>query len=126
MDTLLQLVQTANAYLSDYILIVMLVGCGLYYSIRTRFVQVRCLGEGMRRVFGGFSLRGGKQSGGMSSFQALATAVAAQVGTGQHRRAPAAPSWWVALASCSGCGSSRSSAWPPSTPKRSWPRKPVW
>ena len=82
MDTLLQLVQTANAYLSDYILIVMLVGCGLYYSIRTRFVQVRCLGEGMRRVFGGFSLRGGKQSGGMSSFQALATAVAAQVGTG--------------------------------------------
>ena len=82
MDTLLKLVQTANAYLSDYILIVMLVGCGLYYSIRTRFVQVRCLGEGMRRVFGGFSLRGGKQSGGMSSFQALATAVAAQVGTG--------------------------------------------
>ena len=82
MDTLLKLVQTANAYLSDYILIVMLVGCGLYYSIRTRFVQVRCLGEGMRRVFGGFSLRGGKQSGGISSFQALATAVAAQVGTG--------------------------------------------
>ena len=77
MDTLLKLVQTANAYLSDYILIVMLVGCGLYYSIRTRFVQVRCLGEGMRRVFGGFSLRGGKQSGGISSFQALATAVAA-------------------------------------------------
>ena len=32
MDTLLKLVQTANAYLSDYILIVMLVGCGLYYS----------------------------------------------------------------------------------------------
>ena len=43
MDTLLKLVQTANAYLSDYILIVMLVGCGLYYSIRTRFVQVRML-----------------------------------------------------------------------------------
>ncbi len=61
----------ANAYLSDY-LIVMLVGCGLYYSIRTRFVQVRCLGEGMRRLF----LRGGKQSGDVSSFQALATAVA--------------------------------------------------
>lgn len=82
MDTLLTLVQKANAYLSDYILIFLLVGCGLYYSIRTRFVQVRCLGEGMRRVFGGFSLRGGKQAGGMSSFQALATAVAAQVGTG--------------------------------------------
>lgn len=82
METLLHIAQTANAYLSDYILIVLLIGCGLYYSIRTRFVQVRCLGEGMRRVFGGFSLRGGKQGGGMSSFQALATAVAAQVGTG--------------------------------------------
>ncbi len=82
MDALLQLVQTINMYLSDYILIVLLVGTGLYFSIRTKFVQVRCFKEGWRRVFGNFSLRGGKHGGGMSSFQALATAVAAQVGTG--------------------------------------------
>ena len=82
MDALLKLVQTINAYLSDYILIILLIACGLYFTIRTRFVQVRCFGEGMRRVFGNFSLRGGKHSGGMSSFQALATAIAAQVGTG--------------------------------------------
>ena len=79
---LLPIVQTINAYLSDYILVVLLLGCGLYFSIRTKFVQVRCFGEGMKNVFGKLSLKGGKQGGGMSSFQALATAIAAQVGTG--------------------------------------------
>ena len=82
MDALLKVVQTINMYLSDYILIVLLIGCGLYFSIRTRFVQVRCFGEGMKAVFGNFSLFGGKQKSGLSSFQALATAIAAQVGTG--------------------------------------------
>ncbi|MBP3410346.1 MAG: sodium:alanine symporter family protein, partial [Clostridia bacterium] len=82
MDALLKIVQTINMYLSDYILIVLLIGCGLYFSIRTRFVQVRCFGEGMKRVFGNFSLSGGKQKSGLSSFQALTTAIAAQVGTG--------------------------------------------
>ncbi len=81
-DFLLPIVQTINAYLSDYILIFLLVGVGLFYSIRTRFVQVRCFGEGMKKVFGNLSLKGGKQKGGLSSFQALATAIAAQVGTG--------------------------------------------
>ena len=79
---LLGIVQKINGYLSDYVLIVLLVGAGLYFSIRTRFVQVRCFGEGMRRVFGNINLHGGKQQGGFSSFQALATAIAAQVGTG--------------------------------------------
>ena len=82
MDTLLKLVQTINLYLSDYILIIMLLGCGLYFTLRTRFVQIRCFGEGLRHVFGNFSLHGGKQKSGMSSFQALTTAIAAQVGTG--------------------------------------------
>ena len=82
MDTLLKIVQTINAYLSDYILIILLVGVGLFYTIKTRFVQVRCFGEGWRRMFGNFSLKGGSGNGGMSSFQALSTAIAAQVGTG--------------------------------------------
>ena len=82
METLLKIVQTVNMYLSDYILIVLLIGIGLFYTVRTRFVQVRCFGEGMKKTFGGFSLKGGKQDGGLSSFQALATAIAAQVGTG--------------------------------------------
>ena len=82
MDTLLKIVQTVNTYLTDYILIALLVGVGLYFTIRTRFVQVRCFGEGMKNVFGKLSLRGGDQKSGLSSFQALATAIAAQVGTG--------------------------------------------
>ena len=52
MDALLKVVQTINFYLSDYILIFLLVGVGLFFSIRTRFVQIRCFGEGMRKVFG--------------------------------------------------------------------------
>ena len=79
---LLDIVKNINTYLSDYILIILLVGTGLFYSIKTRFVQVRCFGEGMKKVFGGLSLRGGKGKSGLSSFQALATAIAAQVGTG--------------------------------------------
>ena len=82
MDALLKLVVTINSYLSDYILIFLLVACGLYFSIRTRFVQVRCFKQGMRKVFGNFTLRGEKNKNSMTSFQALATAIAAQVGTG--------------------------------------------
>ena len=79
---LLEIVQNLNAYLSDYILVFLLIAVGLWYSIKTRFVQVRCFGEGMKKVFGSLSLNGMKHKSGMSSFQALATAIAAQVGTG--------------------------------------------
>ncbi len=79
---LLQLVQTINSYLSDYVLVFLLILVGLWYSIRTGFVQVRFFGEGVKRVFGNISLNGKKHESGMSSFQALATAIAAQVGTG--------------------------------------------
>lgn len=71
-----------NTYLSDYILLILLLGVGIFYTIKTRFVQVRCFGEGLKQVFGGITLRGGASESGMSSFQALATAVAEQVGTG--------------------------------------------
>ena len=81
-STLFPIVSKINEYLSSYILIFLLVGVGLWYSIRTRFVQVRCFGEGMKKFFGELNLRGGAQKSGMTSFQALATAIAAQVGTG--------------------------------------------
>ena len=71
-----------NTYLSNYVLVFLLIGVGLWYTIQTRFVQIRCFGEGMKKVFGNLTLKGGKQASGMSSFQALATAIAAQVGTG--------------------------------------------
>ncbi len=80
--SLLEIVQKINFYLSDYLLIILLVGGGLLFSIRTRFVQVRCFGEGLRQVFGNFTMNGKKEKGGLTSLQALTTAVAAQVGTG--------------------------------------------
>lgn len=80
--TLYPVVVKVNEYLSSYILIVLLITVGLWYSIKTRFVQVRYFGAGMKKVFGSISLKGGAQKQGMSSFQALATAIAAQVGTG--------------------------------------------
>lgn len=69
-----------NKYL---LLLFLLLGSGVFFTIRTGFVQVRKFGEGMRLVFGNISLKG-KAAGkdGMSPFQALATAIAAQVGTG--------------------------------------------
>ena len=82
MDFITNIVVTINQYLSDYILIFLLVGTGLFYTIKTRFVQVRCFGEGMKRVFGGMFSKKDGAKGGLSSFQALATAIAAQVGTG--------------------------------------------
>ena len=60
----------------------MLVGVGVWYTIRTKFVQVRFFLEGLKNLFSGFSLSGAKHKTGMSSFQALSTAIAAQVGTG--------------------------------------------
>jgi len=78
---MLQIVNTINSYLSDYILVFLLVAVGLWYTIKTNCVQ-RYLWKGLKQLFGGFSLRGGSQGGGMSSFQAVATAIAAQVGTG--------------------------------------------
>ena len=79
---MLSIVQTINAYLSDYILVFLLVAVGLWYTIKTRFVQVRCFGAGLKKIFGDISFKGEAHGGGMSSFQAVATAIAAQVGTG--------------------------------------------
>ena len=82
LDDLLQVLKSINTYLSDYILVVLLVGVGIFFTIKTRFVQVRCFKQGMKQVFGNIKLNGKKEKGGMSSFQALTTAIAAQVGTG--------------------------------------------
>ncbi|MCR2045457.1 alanine/glycine:cation symporter family protein [Anaerosalibacter massiliensis] len=77
------IVDTINEYLWGYILIFLLVGTGLYYSIRLRFPQVRQIRRGFKQTFGGiFKKDVEADKDGMSSFQALATAIAAQVGTG--------------------------------------------
>jgi AGCS family alanine or glycine:cation symporter len=89
-----------NEYLSNYILVFLLLGIGFWYSIKTRFVQIRCFKEGWNSVFGNLSLRGKKHDSGMSSFQALATAIAAQA-TSSALPVPSSP---AAPAPSSGCG----------------------
>ena len=79
---MLELVQSINSYLSDYVLVILLLSVGIWYTVRTGFVQLHYLKEGLVKTFGELSLCGGSQKAGMSSFQALATAIAAQVGTG--------------------------------------------
>lgn len=77
------IVLAVQSVLADKILIVALVGTGLWFSFNLGFIQVRGFGEGFRRTFGGLFSKSGKAGKeGMSSFQALATAIAAQVGTG--------------------------------------------
>jgi AGCS family alanine or glycine:cation symporter len=82
-ETLNNIVLTIQHYLADYILIILLLAGGAWFTIRLNFIQVRGFKEGMKRAFGGlFSKKGEAGKDGMSSFQALATAIAAQVGTG--------------------------------------------
>ncbi len=84
MEQLTALVTKANSFVWGlYCLIPLLCGTGLYFTIRLRFVQVRKFGLAAKNVFGNISFFGKRaDEGGMSSFQALATAIAAQVGTG--------------------------------------------
>ena len=84
MDFLNQLVSDVNGVLwGVFFLIPLLCGTGIFYTIKLRFIQVRKFGLAARFLLGGASLFGKRaDKSGMSSFQALATAVAAQVGTG--------------------------------------------
>ncbi len=83
METILSLVSSANGIMWNSLLLIILCGTGIYYTIRLRFIQVRKFGESCRLVFSNIKLKGEKgKHGEMSSFQALATAIAAQVGTG--------------------------------------------
>ena len=83
MGALNDLVVKINGYMSDYVLIILLVGGGIWFTLNLGFVQVKGFSTAMKKTFGGLLHRkGDADASGMSSFQALATAIAAQVGTG--------------------------------------------
>ena len=84
MELIEKVVGFVNTVLWDYALLVLLVGTGVFYTFKLKFVQIRKFGEGLKLLFGNFSLHGKDKAGqkGLSSFQALTTAIAAQVGTG--------------------------------------------
>ena len=83
MDLLAAKVSELAGFVWNGLLLYLLVGTGIIFTIRTRFIQVRKFGTGFKRLFGSISLNGEKAGKeGMSSFQAVATSIAAQVGTG--------------------------------------------
>ena len=72
-----ELIGAINNALYSYILIILLLAVGLYFSLRTKFVQFRLLGESIRVV--------GEKSGdknSVSAFEALMVSTASRVGTG--------------------------------------------
>lgn len=83
MEMLNSIFTSINAVLWDFALLFLLCGTGIWFTIRLKFVQVRNFKLGMGKVFGGLRKKGeGADHNGISSFQALTTAIAAQVGTG--------------------------------------------
>lgn len=83
MAQLTEFVKLASDFVWNSVLLYVLIFTGLLFTIRLGFIQLRKFGAGWRSMFGGFSLKGKKaDKDGMSSFQAAATSIAAQVGTG--------------------------------------------
>ncbi len=72
-----KIVGNINNALYTYILIIMLVGCGLYFTFRTGFVQFRLFGQQIKSV-----TEKPQEGRGVSSFQALMVSTASRVGTG--------------------------------------------
>jgi len=72
-----QLIKTVNDLLWSNALIVLCIGTGVYFSIATRFLQVRYLKDMVKLLFGGAA-----SEKGVSSFQAFALALSGRIGTG--------------------------------------------
>lgn len=83
METMVEYVQTVNSWVWSPALVGLCLLVGLYFSLRTRFVQVRRFGEMFKLLFiGDNSKTKGEKKTGISSFQAFAMALSGRVGTG--------------------------------------------
>lgn len=81
MDLLNDWISSINDVLWSYILIIMLLGCAFWFTIRSRFVQFRMIGE-MIRLLGDSPKKADGHEKHISSFQAFAVSLASRVGTG--------------------------------------------
>ena len=81
METMTQWITSINDVLWTYILIIMLLGCAVWFTIRTKFVQFRMFKEMIRLLGDSTSKAEGKEHH-ISSFQAFAVSLASRVGTG--------------------------------------------
>lgn len=72
-----EIIGTLSNWLYSYILIILLIGAGIFFTVRTKFVQFRCLKEGIKVV-----MEPKQEEKSISSFQALMVSTASRVGTG--------------------------------------------
>ena len=77
LTTFNDILTVCNDFLYSKFLIIVLIGAGIYFTVRSKFVQIRLLPEACRVV-----TEKSHTEGGMSSFQALMIATASRVGTG--------------------------------------------
>ena len=80
MELLNNLIGIVNELLWSKVLIIMLITLGIYFTLRTKFVQFRFFGEMFRLL--GDGAKGEKKEGAVSSFQAFCISTASRVGTG--------------------------------------------
>ena len=84
MDLLAAKVSELAGFVWNGLLLYLLVGTGLIFTISTRFIQGRKFGTGFRPLFGSVNLNGEKPGqAGPRSFQAAAESIAAAEGTGR-------------------------------------------
>lgn len=82
MELLNEVIGAINEVLWSYILIIMLLGCAIWFTLRGKFVQFRMIGE-MVRLLGDSTQKAAGGEKHISSFQAFAVSLASRVGTGQ-------------------------------------------
>lgn len=118
---LTEIIETVNKFLWDGFLLIVLFGSGIFFTFKLNFVQIRKFSSALRKTFSGINFKEKAGKDGMSSFQALATSIAAQIGTGSLAGAavaicmggPGAVFWmWI----------SSFSEWLQSISKRFWRR----
>lgn len=76
-----EIIADLSNWMYTYLLVILLVAAGLFFTIRNRFPQLRLLREAIRVV-----VERPEKEGSVSSFQALMVSTASRVGTGQHYR----------------------------------------
>ena len=81
MEMITQWITSINDVLWTYILVIMLLGCAVWFTIRTKFVQFRMFKE-MIRLLGDSTNKAEGKEHHISSFQAFAVSLASRVGTG--------------------------------------------
>ena len=74
----MQLIDAINNFLWGYVLIYTLLACAIWFTLKTRFVQFRMIGEMVRLLVDTSDVKRGH----ISSFQAFTISLASRVGTG--------------------------------------------